>query len=738
MYNIFAMQPERFPFDFTPYQLDVIERPLEGAVFLTGPSGTGKTTAGIARLVNMLDLGVSGDQILLLVPQRTLAMPYLDFLSTVETRTGGILQAVTMGGIARRMVELFWPMVAGNAGFTDPVASPTFLTLETAQYFMAFLVNPLIEQGYFSSVTIEHNRLFSQIIDNLNKAASVGFPVSEIGERLKSAWSGEPAQMRVYEDTQTCASLFRSYCLGNNLLDFSLQLEVFTHHLWNLPMVRDYLRRTFRHLIVDNIEEDTPVAHDLLLDWMPDFDSALIIFDEQAGFRNFLGADPSSALRLNSLCQETVHFSRSFVMSPPIQALGAIASQVMVDAFPSADKPSGDGISYPEKAESGSEIPASQILDELSFGSERFYPSMLDWTSEQIAELVLEQGVPPGEIVVLSPFLSDALRFSLTHRLETLGIPVRSHRPSRSLRDEPATQCLLTLTKLAHPGWLELLNAQAAALPDRADVAYALVQAIHGLDPVRAQLLTENIYTISAGQPTLTSFDLIQPGMQERITYRLGERYENLRLWLESYLGGSPEELDHFITRIFGELLSQPGYGFHFNLDAGEVTANLIESIQKFRWVAGKRLAASQKPLGLEYLEMVQQGVIAAQYIQSWQIGSEEAVLLAPAYTFLMSNHPVDYQIWLDPGSRGWTERLYQPLTHPIVLSRHWEQGQLWTDEDELLHNQETLFRLFAGLIRRCRKRIFLGLSEFSEAGYEQRGTLLRILQRVLWKLQPV
>jgi hypothetical protein len=139
--------------------------------------------------------------------------------------------------------------------------------------------------------------------------------------------------------------------------------------------------------------------------------------------------------------------------------------------------------------------------------------------------------------------------FSL-HRLEQLSIPVRSHRPSRSLRDEPATICLLTLSKLAHPGWLKQVGSQPGLLPDRADVAQALVQSIDGLDLIRAQLLSENVYKVQDGLPILTSFDQIQPEIQQRITYRLGERYENLRLWLESYQSTSPEELDHFLTVI--------------------------------------------------------------------------------------------------------------------------------------------------------------------------------------------
>ena len=73
---------------------------------------------------------------------------------------------------------------------------------------------------------------------------------------------------------------------------------------------------------------------------------------------------------------------------------------------------------------------------------------------------------------------------------------------------------------------------------------------------------------------------------------------------------------------------------------------------------------------------MVQDGVVAAQYVRSWQRQPEDAVLIAPAYTFLMSNRPVEHQFWLDVGATGWWERLYQPLTHPYVLSRRWEPGQ--------------------------------------------------------------
>jgi hypothetical protein len=136
--------------------------------------------------------------------------------------------------------------------------------------------------------------------------------------------------------------------------------------------------------------------------------------------------------------------------------------------------------------------------------------------------------------------------------------------------------------------------------------------------------------------------------------------------------------------------------------------------------------------IGLEYLQMVSQGVIANQYLPVQAEKNQPAVFIAPAYTFLMENQPVSYQFWLDIGSLGWWERLYQPLTHPVVLSRHWPAGRLWTDADNYSANQETLGRLVSGLVRRCRQGVFLCSSGLNEQGDEPRGPLLGAVQTML------
>ncbi len=198
-------------FQLTDEQRQVIQAPLETPLFLEGPAGCGKTTCAAARLKRILAQGTPGSQVLVLTPQRSLSRPYLDLFMEDDFPDGSPVDALTFGGLAQRMVQLFWPVISTEAGFANPNRPPQFLTLETAGYYMAQLVNPLLKKGYFESLVIDPNRLFGQILDDLNKAAVVGFPHTEIGARLASAWLGEPSQKRVYEQAQECAVLFREF-----------------------------------------------------------------------------------------------------------------------------------------------------------------------------------------------------------------------------------------------------------------------------------------------------------------------------------------------------------------------------------------------------------------------------------------------------------------------------------------------------------------------------------------------
>lgn len=697
--------------ELTPQQKNLVLAPLgePRSIFLEGPAGCGKTTAAVHRLLYLLEVGVRADTILVWVPQRSLGRPYVEALRQPDVPAGARVDVLSLDGLARRALDLFWPVVAERAGF-DPLREPRFLTLETAQYYMDGVLEPFIQEGAFGDVTVSRNRLLSQVLDNLNKSALVGFPHTEIGVRLTAAWGGQSSRERVYDAVQRAASAFRDFCHEHNLMDFSLQVDTFARSVWTQPECRTYLLRHYRHLIADNLEEDIPVAHDLLREWVSQASSAWLLYDQDGGIRTYLGADPRGALSLAGLCAQRATLDKTFVSSPAVQIVARALLQ----------RASTPGLEH------GADLPtAAQLEQALKQEQEHFHTQMLRNVVQEVLRLTAEEGVPPGEIVILAPFVDDALRFALMAALEREKVPARSHRPSRALREEPAVRCLLTLAQVAHPQW--------GLAPHKNDVALALAQSIAGLDWVRASYLTEIVYRAREGRPELSGFGQLNSEVQERITFVLGARYGDLLRWMEAYAAQPPLPLDLFFSRLFEDLLARSGYGFHGNVDAAAAAASLIESVHKFRDAVD---VPDTGELGRRYVRMVEGGVVAAQYLHSYPPAEQDAVFIAPAYSYLTTNRAVDVQFWLNANSLSWGRRLYQPLTHPFVLTRDWPRDRQWMEADEVLAGQEMLRRVVIGLARRCRRTIYLEFSDLNVRGREERGPLMEWVQRLLRQMR--
>jgi len=245
------------------------------SIFVDAPHGTGKREALVGRLQALVAAGVSPHTILVLVPQRQRRKLYGGMIAT-DHLTGGAVGGDpaacvgvgfhTYSSLAGRMVRLFWPLVAEAAGFASPPCPPVFLTYETAQYLMGQLVAPQLEGGYFEGLSMRPQRVLSQLLDNLNKAAINGYPVDQVGGRLASAWTGDKARLVYYEQVQTCVAAFRDHCRRHGLLDFSLVIEVFNQYLLAADDFWTHLTGWCRHLPVDQLEETVPVAQDLFDD----------------------------------------------------------------------------------------------------------------------------------------------------------------------------------------------------------------------------------------------------------------------------------------------------------------------------------------------------------------------------------------------------------------------------------------------------------------------------------------
>ena len=684
---------------------EAVAAPAAGSVWIDLPQGPAAAGALVRdRVAALLDQGVGGDELLVLVPQRPRRRP--DPPEPGAGRPGVTPEVHTFYGLAARMVRLFWPRVSEEAGFGAPLEPPVLLTYETAQYVMKQIVDPLLAEGAFDGLSLRPQRLLSQLLDNLNKAGVNGYDIAEVGPRLRDSWTAHREGREVWFDqAQTCIERYRAHCLAHNLADISLVLHIWHHNLLPCKDFKDYVDGRFRHLLVESVEETVPLAQDFIRQRLAAVDSAWLAARRDGGFRVFLGVDPEGARSLREECGRRLHVADEPVR--PTVSLGRALSA----GFEPREAP----------AEAPDQAAASGALRLISA---RHRGQMVGEVAAEVVRLVSTGAAGPGEIAVVAPHADGVLRFLVSEALREAEIPCAVVRRFESLREEPETRIALALAALAYPAWNHA--------PHAADVSEAF-QAALGLDAVRAHLLARAGY--DAGSGTLRDLGEGDPRLQERLPGGTLEAFETLRRWLEARRQGEPQPLDLFLRQLFGEVLSRP------DLDPGRAAmySRLISSASWFRRSAPS-LGAGPDPGGTAegYARMVEEGVVAAAHAPEAAEAAGAVLVMAPVYTYLLEERFDRYQFWLDAGSISWWEPPHQPLTNPHVLSRRWPREARWTDAVDHETRNRTLGRLVRGLCSRAGEAVYLCWSETEGSGPpEEDSPLLRAAAQLAGPVEP-
>lgn len=689
--------------------LDRVSDPTPTRLWVEAPQGLIARQLMLRQLQSWLSQGVSPREILVLLPQRDRREQYRSALAATlaDPSLASGVGIQTYYGLASKAVRLLWPDIAASAGFRRPLDPPVFLTYETAQYLMSQIVQPLLGDGYFEGLAMRPQRILSQLLDNLNKAAVNGYAMEEVGSRLKSAWGGQQEGLLAFDQVQTCIDRFRSHCLEHNLLDVSLAVDLFHRHLRTRDACQSYLAH-FTYLAVEGVEESVPVAQDFLDHQLRRSDAALLVYRRHGGFRVFLGVDPVGAMRLQQGCDECLEV---MTKERPIDHLAEHIIDDLSDL--SGDGAAGGAATRPFAASARSTVRSLAA---------RHRAEMIEKVARTVVELVDAGEAEPGDIAIVAPYADGVLRFVLQQALREKGIPYAVVRRFESLREEPLVRGALALSALAHEGW--------TLRPHAWDVAEGLAIALK-MDPVRAAILGRAAY--DRGQGELRSgADLEQTDLPQRLSPEQWRAYEALSRWLQRLRQGEPMPLDHLLRRLFGEVLSRP------DMDPAEGTlfARFVASAEAFRKTA-PALGLQGRQVGERYAEMVAEGVVAAAYETPMaQAETDSVLVVAPVTTYLLDDRQVAYQFWLDVGSIHWWAPPHQPLTNPHVLGRDWPAGQSWTDRADYRQRNEVLGRLVRGLCARAREAVYLCWSELETAGEPQDSPLLHAVTDLIFEAQ--
>jgi hypothetical protein len=669
-----------------------------GSSFWRGPVGSGKTTALQQRLIQLLEAGEPAYTIMLLVAEPE---QHQEFESAVQASGLGPyadLTISTFNQLALDMTTLFWPLVAGEAGFAHPYQPPTLLTYDLAQLLMWRLVQPDLDAGAFADLRLRPQQIISQLLDTLNRAALNNLTLDEAVERQIMTWSGEKERLRHLQHAGVVAHRFREFCLQNSLLDLSLTIQVFHTRLVDNPEFHRYFSERYRHLLVDNIEEQTPAGQHFVDSLIDLTQSAAIVYDEGGGYKRFMAADPAGATRFQTRCELVFQFDQRFHTNPP---LGQLANQVE-NKLQQTSMPAGEA---PEAV--------------LAVAGGRYRREMV----EDLIPLLLnqlEQGVPASEIAIIAPYLDGALRYMLTKALGEADIPYRLLRRRSSPREEPRIRAWLTWLSLAFPQWL--------ISPSTYDVAEALALSIFGLDPARAQLIAENLYDETG--PQLLPVEELDEKYRERIGAEFLDRVEELRLWLTTIDTAVP--LDIFLHDLFTELLSTIRFQAQPDLAGAAVCDWLVQTATRLRTAARAMGLKTNQEIGTAFIDGIYQGLVSANPPDLGEPPDPDGVSISTIYGYLLAGKPTQVQVWLETAASGWWDIPRQPLSNAFVLSPRRDPQEPWTMVDDFAIRNQLLSRIIRGLTNRTSKGIIIANSDLDRRGARQEGPLWRALQPVL------
>ena len=684
---------------FSGQQKELIQADPFSRIWLTGKAGCGKSTTAAGRVRFLMEQSDAWPQILIITPGRNYNGPYQDLVS----RDGIRPQLMTYNSFVQNSLKLFWPLIAGETEFGRRKSYPMFLTIEAAQIIMAKLIRSKREAGYFNGLTASPSRVFNQVMVAMHKCAAAEIPFEHYADLMRESWAGDGALLSVFDQAQECGMLFRKVCFENNLLDYSMQLEIFTKHLLSHPVFRNWMESQKYHFVFDNLEEEVPAAHHFVREIAPLCRSMLLITDQNGGYRSFMGSDPLSAETLSELCPIRMNFDHSFVSSPAIQAM----EQVIAD-------PSLTNRDLPVSPRSA-----------FSFAAGHHYPEMIKKAVNDVANLVWTQGVSPKDIVILAPLVSDVLYTEMERGLWEQGIKVYLHRPSRPLLNERVTRSLLILCQLVKP-----VPGMQVRLLDIVQMAQCFIE---GLDPIRGQLIVGGMFREQKhDDPNSIEYDIrpfasLSDEKRSRIPPDIAERFETLRNWIEHERKNKALSPDRIISNFFTDILIHKGFITDPETNLG--IRKVIDSMAKYKAVLDYLENNDEKnrfrPNWSDYFELVGLGMINAKYYEELYSQPENTILISLTSAYLSMDRPADYQIWLNVGAPRWWERFYGELTNDAVLSRFWPPEKKWDVLTAAAYNDSHMTRQTQGLLRRCRIQVKAYASELSEAGMEQRSKLL-------------
>lgn len=662
---------------------------------LTGPARTGKSTFLRLRLGRLLLEGAPGNQITVVTVNRSVAKQMRQYVDSLDLPAGATPRFDTYFGIAGATVARYWPRVRDLIAPSRRRLYPVPLANDLAQYHLRQIVESTMRnRGYFRGLRIRPERIVAQLLDTAHSAALNDRSLSDAIDRLKATWTGQQIRLEHFDQAHATLEEYRQFCAKNGLIDVSLLVEYFRHVLKSEKTALASQRNRARYLLADNLEEHPHVSQQFLVDLAEHSDEALFVVDEQAGFRQFLGAYPAGVDKL----------------------IPRLDRQIQRTAESSVDQAIADILLGSEAT--GRSTPPSDKNFEVWLSRTRI--GMIDLVVERTNAIVNGPDGGGQRVCLLSPYVDGLLALLVKDGLSKNGIPLQVRQPGEALIDRPCVRAFHAVAGLLHPRW---------ASPVRYDDLRLALMVFLNLDAVTASLLLDRSGFKSNGSLARIS--------ESRIVEEVGEesvaQYNFLQRWSAAYQTGEELSVDLFVRRLFGEVVARSYQPLRTPSDVAADFSRLQHAARRFVELGPEVFAGGSPASGARFLEMLSMRVTPAKADDDPSL-SPGVVYLMPVHTFLTGDLTCDYQFWLDAGSPAWWEPPARPLANSRILLQDWPYDRVWDVRAKSSAQTAALARVVQGLAARARNGVsIIGCEEGGNAS----GALWRAVTKTIDPIFP-
>ena len=345
--------------------------------------------------------------ILFLVPN---GITKLSYMRSINLPFSEELRITTYSHFVQSEIIKYWSIIENNCDkIKSNKTSPSFISQSLSEYMiMKYIHKTREEENYFQDIVGTNKSICRNILDNLNKSCFNNIDIKNIGEKIYNSKKNRNDLNRYsYSQMQEVIDFYMETLLCKGIIDNSIAVYLYNNYLLNTEDYTKRLKREYRYLIVDSLENASVSECNLIGQLLNEVQGGYIFYDKSKDYSSFKNVD-----------------------------IAYIEDNILKEYFPTESY-------YLETICIKSLYKENQSIKlEDSY---HLYDEMIEGVTEKILQLKKE-GENLRDVVIISPVNNSILDYKICNKLKSKNIKVANTKLDNKIIDHPYANALVVAT----------------------------------------------------------------------------------------------------------------------------------------------------------------------------------------------------------------------------------------------------------------------------------------------------